>query len=93
MKEDPTTEMKKIFQFLEVDDLDLPKKEIDPILRKHRTRKEDIILNRKEQFYRVWSRYNQKMSSVLRKELLEYYRPHNKMLFDFIGYKIKEWDK
>jgi hypothetical protein len=93
MKKNPTVEMKKVFDFIGVSDLNLPKKVIYPILREKRTRQEDIILNRKEKFYRVWSRHKQKIRGSLRQDLLEYYKPHNERFFEFLGYEIGEWNK
>jgi len=93
MKEKPTKGMKNVFDFLDVDDLALPKKTINPILRAKRTREQDVALNKKEKFYRVWSRHKDKISGSMRQELLEYYKPHNEKLFDFLGYEIKEWNR
>lgn len=93
MKVNVTKEMKKVFEFLGVTDLNLPAKEIDPILLKDRTRKEDRELSRKEKFYRVWSRYNRIEDVVLKNQIVKYYNPYNKKLFKFLGYEIKEWNK
>ena len=60
MKNDSTKKMKEVFEFIGVYDLNLPSKEVDPILRKNRTRKEDIELSRSEKFYRVWTRHQEK---------------------------------
>jgi len=93
MKNDPSNEMKKVFEFLGVSDLKLPKKVIGGVLLKDRSRKEDVVLNRKEKFYRVWSKHTDVLSGKMRKEILNYYKPFNKKLFKFIGYEIKEWRK
>ena len=37
-------------------------------------------------------KYKEKMSSDLRHELVEYFKPHNKRLYDFLG-KSFDWDK
>ena len=37
-------------------------------------------------------KYKEKMSSDLRNELVEYFKPHNKRLYDFLG-KSFDWDK
>ena len=95
MKKDPTSEMSKVFEFLEVEDLNLPKKVIDGMLRRYRTRQEDIKLNQREKFYRVWDRWSAKdsLTGSVRDDLLKIYKPHNEKLFDFLGYEIKEWYK
>jgi hypothetical protein len=36
--------------------------------------------------------YKEKMNSDLRNELVEYFKPHNKRLYDFLG-KSFDWDK
>jgi hypothetical protein len=93
MKKNITEEMKKVFEFLEVDDLGYKGKEIHPILTATRTRMEDVALSRKEKTYRVWSRYTGLEKSPIRTEVLKYYKPFNKQLFDYLGYDIKEWNK
>ena len=93
MKKNMTEEMGKAFSFLDVEDLNFPSKIIYGQLLKNRTRKEDIKLNHKEKFYRVWSRHTEKLTGPLRKEILEYYKPCNEKLFDFLGYEIKGWNK
>lgn len=95
MKQDPTSEMKKVFDFIGVEDLNYPKKVIDGVLRRHRSRQEDIELNRQEEFYRVWDRWSAKdrLTGPDRDKLLEIYRPYNEKLFDFLGYEVEEWSK
>ena len=36
--------------------------------------------------------YKEKISSNLRNELVDYYKPHNQKLYDFLG-KSFDWDK
>ena len=91
MKNNSTEEMKKVFSYINVKDLNFPPKIIPGILLKNRTRIEDIILNNKEQFYRVWSRHSEKLTGPIRNEILEYYKPYNEKLFDYLGYEIEEW--
>lgn len=93
MKANPTIEMKGVFEFLGVEDLNFPSKEIPGQLLLNRTRKEDIALSREEKFYRVWSKHKEQLQGPLRKQILEYYQSYNKKLFDFLGYRIKEWEK
>ncbi len=93
MKKNMTEEMGKAFSFLGVEDLNLPCKIIPGQLLKKRTRQEDIELNHKEKFYRVWSKHTEQLTVPLRNEMLEYYKPYNEKLFDFLGYEIEEWKK
>ena len=93
MKKNTTDEMKKLFEFIGVEDLGYPSKEIDPLLRKNRTRNQDVKLSQSQKFYRVWSRYPTKLTGRLRNELLEFYKTDNEKLFDFLGYEVEEWKK
>jgi len=91
MKQDMNNKMKEVYEFVGVEDLNLQPKIIDPLLRRTRTRKEDVTLSRSEDFYRVWSKHTNKLTGSLRDELLERYRSQNEKLFKFLGYEIKEW--
>jgi len=62
-------------------------------LLRNRTRQEDIKLNREENYYRVWSKYTEKLDGPLRQKIIDYYKPLNQKLYDFLGYTIKEWGK
>lgn len=93
MKKNTIAEMQKVFDFIGVSDLILPRKEIHGVLLKNRTRQEDIIANRKENYYRVWSKHTEKLKGDLRQKILNYYKSYNKKLFKFLGYEIKEWSK
>lgn len=93
MKQNPTEEMNKVFSYLGLSELNLPKKIIDGVLLKHRSRLEDVKLNKTEKFYRVWSKHQERLTGPLRNELLAYYAPYNDRLFKFLGYEIKEWRK
>jgi len=91
LKKNTTEEMRKVFEFLGVSDLNLPRKEIHGVLLKHRSRQEDIQKSRQEPYYRVWSKHKGVLSGDLRQEVLDFYKPHNQALFDFLGYEIEEW--
>ena len=93
MKRNTTQEMNKVFDFLEIPNLDFQPKEINPILRQNRTRQEDIKKNHKEKYFRVWSRHKGRLEGNERETLLNYYKPHNEKLFKFLGYEIKGWNK
>jgi hypothetical protein len=92
MKIDTSNEMDKIFKFLGAKDYHLPTK-IVPGDRTKRAKSLglDIDNNRTEKFYRVWTKGQLKLQGPMRKEVLKYYRPHNKKLFEFLGYEIEEW--
>lgn len=91
MKNDPTTHMKEVFDFVGVNDLALPKKEIHGVLLKDRSRQEDIKLSRSEPFYRVWSKHKKRLTGPERDKWLKHYRSYNKKLFEYLGYEIEEW--
>lgn len=93
MKKDMKNKMGEVFEFLGVYDLGYKSKEIDGILRRTRTREEDVALSRKQKFYRVWTRHKGVLTGELRNQILDYYKPQNQMLFDFLGYEIEEWKK
>jgi len=92
MKSNITEEMKKVFDFLGVKDLNYKGKEIKPILTAKRTRQEDVALSRSQKTYRVWSRYSGLGPSPMRTEVLKYYKPFNDRLFSYLGYEIEEWN-
>lgn len=91
MKKDPTTEMKKVFDFIGVEDLALPKKEIDGVLLRNRTRQEDIKASRQEPYYRVWSKHKGRLTGKERQKWLKHFEPYNEKLFEHLGYSIEEW--
>lgn len=93
MKNNTTKEMRKLFDFLGVEDLALPSKKINGILRKNKTRDEDVALSLEENFYRVWDRHKGKVSGEMRSYMLDFFKPFNKQLFKYIGREIKEWNK
>jgi len=94
MKENTTEEMSKVFNFLGAEDLKLKQKILsNGVLLRNRTRQEDIKANKKEDYYRVWSKHTDRLEGPLRERLIEHYKPLNAKLYDFLGYKIEEWDK
>jgi len=93
MKNNTTEEMGRVFNFLGVDDLGLQPKIIDGVLRRTRTRNEDVALSYKEDFYRVWNRHPGKLSGDTRMQLLSFYKSYNEKLFEYLGYEVKGWNK
>jgi hypothetical protein len=92
MKNNTSEEMNKIFKFLGASDFHLETK----IVPGNRTKRaptlgEDLDKNKKEKFYRVWTKGQLNLKGKMRKQLLEFYKPHNEKLFEFLGYEIKEW--
>ena len=93
LKNNTVEEMSKIFKFLKVTDIQLPVKEIHGnLLGKGHTRYDDIIQNRNEKFYRVWKKEYDPMPEDLKKQIDDFYKPENEKLFNFLGYRIEEWD-
>jgi len=92
MKQNTTEEIRKIYKFLGVKDFVLPTKKISGNVKERASSfGEDFIKSREEKFYRVWDKGTMKMEPALRNQLLQYYRQSNEELFDFLGYRIKEW--
>jgi len=94
LKKDTTNEMKKIFDFIGVEDLALPRKEVSKTLMRNKSRqnKEDIEVNRAEKFYRVWTENKNVMNKSERTKLLPLYKESNEELFDYLGYRVEEWE-
>ena len=46
----------------------------------------------KNKLYNTSSKY-QPMDSMIRKKLVEFYKPYNEKLYKLLGYRIEEWDK
>ena len=94
MKSNTTEEMRKIFKFLGATDLIFPTKEVPGDRTKRApTLGQDIDLNRTQKFFRIWTKGQNTLTGPMRKQLLEFYEPHNQKLFDYLGYEIKEWNK
>jgi len=93
MKANTTEEMKKVFSFLGISDLNLPRKEVHGVILRNRSRQEDIKKNREEKYYRVWSKHKERLGGPLREKLLSHYKPYNQKLFKFLGHKVKEWNR
>lgn len=93
MKKNPTIEMRKVFDFLDVRDLKYPKKIVEGTLLQDRDRQTDIKANKEEKFYRVWSRHTERLEGPLRDQIKRYYESYNDRLFDYLGREIKEWKR
>ena len=88
MKKNPSEEMMKIHKFLGVVEMDLPAREI--IWGK---RKNSLYKISKEKSYIIWStKTKPKITRKVRKHYLKFYESHNEKLFEFLGYRIPEWE-
>ncbi len=89
MKENPARELMKIHKFLGIEELYLPTKEIEW------TKKErgGIYRISKDPHYIKFSKYSKlDIDPKERKKFLEHFKPHNEKLFDFLGYRVPEWE-
>ncbi len=89
MKEDTTTELNKLYKFIGVNKCDF---ETTEVTSEEATNRElDLNKDGKIKAYKKWSSKYEPMSSTTERDLLKYYEGPNRLLFDFLGYKIKEW--
>ena len=89
MKKDTVNEMNKIYKFLELPNLNIEARVIDPKEKPWTTG--DMEEQRKESWYRVWDQYSETVTGELRTKINNYYKEQNERMFDFLGYEISEW--
>jgi len=88
MKENPSKEIMKIHKFLGIKPINLPPKEID-----WSKKKRMVYKISKEQSYIFFSKYSKnRLLPNERKKFLKYFKSHNEKLFDFLGFRISEWE-
>lgn len=90
MKGNPTDEMKKVYNFIGVEQIELSSKKIHEADR-YDKRSSDMYKDGQDKVYKVWSREYESLKKKERKEFNIYYREHNEKLFNLLGYRIKEW--
>ena len=90
MKSNTNYELNKLYDFLGVDQYDLKVKETTA--EKATGRSLDLNKDGKDKNYKVWSTKYESMPLELKDDLAQYYRKHNEKLFEFLGYKIEEWE-
>lgn len=90
MKKDTVEEMNKIYDFLGIPRADIERRVVK-VDNRPMPGKERMKLRRSESWYRVWDQYSDTVQGKLRKQMLNYYKPANKKLFNFLGYEIPEW--
>lgn len=91
MKTNTTEEMMKVHKFLGVEEIDIPTKEI-------KWSKGIVSLyevSQDKDHYIIWSAYSRRYNILpkVRDHYLKFYKPHNEKLFEFLGYRIPEWEK
>lgn len=92
MKKNTVEEMNKIYDFLNLDRIELERKRVtinDAYLIKPPSK--SMGIRRAEPWYRVWDQYSETVQGDVRNKGLKYYKECNKKLFDFLGYEIEEW--
>ena len=80
-KENPFTEYKKIFEFLE-----RPIEKYEELLQKY------LKPSSAKKGFQHIQKYP-KMKNKTKKYLQQLYKPYNELLFDMLGYEIKEWQQ
>jgi len=91
MKKDTVEEMNKIYDFLNLDRVEIERKVVDVGKTYIKPASKNMKVRRQETWYRVWDQYSETVTGKLRKQGLEYFKESNELLFDFLGYEIKEW--
>lgn len=88
MKKNTTEEMIKLQRFLGVDEIDIPSKEIQW------GKKTSLYdASQDDSSYVTWNAHSKKkIDKKVRKHFLNLYKSHNERLFNFLGYKISEWE-
>ncbi len=89
MKKDTTTELNKLYDFLEVGRCDFETLEVTS--ESATDRELDLDKDGGIKSYKKWSTKYKPMSENLEKDLCEFYDHSNELLFKFLGYKIEEW--
>lgn len=82
MKQDINKELNRLYNFLEVKNIELSVKKV-------RFKKRDGEVKE----YREWSSGYKPLESSIREELIDEYQTENEKLFNFLGYEIPEWKK
>lgn len=95
MKADTSNEMAKLYRFLGVENFELDVVDDSKNMTKEKIGNFASYLRKNEnrKCYVKWSMGTDSLTGKLRREIVEYYKPYNKKFYEFLGYKIKEWDK
>ncbi len=89
MKNNTNYELNKLYDFLGADGYDLEAKETTAEKATDRTL--DLEKDKEIKNYKVWSTEYESMTLEMKDALSKYFKDHNKKLFEYLGYKIKEW--
>ncbi len=89
MKDNVVGEMNRLYDFLNVKKCNFDTMEVTSAEATNRNL--DLNKDGKVKAYKKWSSKYPPMSSNIEKDLYMYYKEHNKLLFDFLGYRIEEW--
>jgi len=91
MKKNTVEEMNKIYDFLNLEIVDIERRVIDVNKSRVKPPSKNMELIRSEPWYRVYDQYSETVSGELRQQGLDYYKKWNERLFEFLGYEIEEW--
>ena len=89
MKKDTTAELNELYGFLGVDKLDFETMEVTS--EEAIDRELDLNKDGEIKSYKKWSSKYEPMSSNTERDLEIYYKEPNRLLYNFLGYKIDEW--
>lgn len=89
MKKDTNKELNNLYDFIGVSKYDLNSYSV--AARVATDKELDLVADSKIKNYKVWSSEYKPMTKIIRKQLEEYFKPHNAKLFKFIGNDIPEW--
>ena len=89
MKNNAQEEMRKVFEFLGVEDLKYRVRDVGVFEKTI----DHIRKSRDQKFYRKWSLQKGLKDRKRRKILYDFYKESNEQLFDFLGYRIPEWEE
>lgn len=87
MKKNLTKEMGKIFDFLELKDLNYKPK----LVSSYRTDIDFIYKNMLEKSFIIWEDNHEDPEDKFKEKLFDHFKIPNEKLFDLLGYEIKEW--
>jgi len=93
LKKNTVEEMNKIYDFLNLERIDIERKRVNPFDKSYiiKPASKSMEVRRAEPWYRVWDINPETVTGELRKQGLEFYKKSNERLFDFLGYDIPEW--
>lgn len=91
MRKNTNEEINKIYNFLGAEQYNLNNKEVSHEKGHIKGRLISTVSN--QNFYKSWQVKYDPLPIKTRKKALEFFKPSNEKLFEFLGYEIEEWSK